>query len=73
MKFFYNKSSLELQLEVCRIWAYEAPGAQVDKGQWELWEQICVGHILDPRCALAWSFSLDVPFSGLKKTYAFGS
>ena len=82
--FFYNKSSLEVQLEVCRIWAHGAPGAQVDNGHWELWDQICVRHILettgpifiiekakatwkplDPRCALAWSFSLDVPW-GLK-------
>ena len=85
MKLFYNRSSLELQLEVCRIWAYGAPGAQVYKGQWELWDQICVGHILettgpifiikkakaiwkplDSRCALAWSFSLNVPW-GLKR------
>ena len=76
---------MEVQLEVCRIWAYGAPGAQVDNGQWELWDQICVRHILettgpifiiekakaiwkplDPRCALAWSFSLDVPW-GLKR------
>ena len=46
-KLFYNNSSLELQLEVCRIWAYGAPGAQVDNGQWELWDQICVRHILE--------------------------
>ena len=70
---------------MCKICVYGAPGAQVDKGQWELWDQICVGHILettgpifmikkakaiwkplDPKCALAWSFSLDVPW-GLKR------
>ena len=47
MKLFYNKSSLEVQFEVCRIWAYGAPGTQVVNGQWELWDQICVRHILE--------------------------